>query len=72
VSFLAAGTIIHGGGKVQGLTTGAGIWLSGAVGVACGSGFYMIATMGTAMALIIIVLLRRFERHVLDTKEKRD
>jgi putative Mg2+ transporter-C (MgtC) family protein len=71
VSFLAAGTIIHGSGKVQGLTTGAGIWLAGAVGVACGAGFYAIALMGTVLALIIVVLLRRVERHVLDTKKSR-
>ena len=69
VSFLAAGTIIHGSGKVQGLTTGAGIWLAGAVGVASGSGFYAIALMGTVLAVVIVVLLRGVERHLLDTKE---
>ncbi|HYM99917.1 MAG TPA: MgtC/SapB family protein [Aestuariivirgaceae bacterium] len=36
VSFLAAGTIIRSGGHVEGLTTGAGMWLAGAVGLACG------------------------------------
>lgn len=39
VSFLAAGTIINARGRVHGLTTGAGIWLAGAIGVACGAGF---------------------------------
>ncbi|MBU1212219.1 MAG: MgtC/SapB family protein [Alphaproteobacteria bacterium] len=68
VSFLAAGTIIHGRGQIQGLTTGAGIWIAGAIGVACGSGYYVIAFFGVLLALIIIVLLRWVERHALDTK----
>ena len=38
VAFLAAGTIIQARGQVKGLTTGPSIWLSGAVGVACGAG----------------------------------
>jgi hypothetical protein len=33
VSFLAAGTIIHSGRDVRGLTTGAGMWLAGAGGI---------------------------------------
>ena len=38
VAFLAAGTIIQARGDVRGLTTGAGMWLAGAIGLACGSG----------------------------------
>src|SRR5690606_36360788 len=38
VAFLVAGSIISSGGRVQGLTTGAGMWLSGATGLACGTG----------------------------------
>ncbi|KUO56384.1 MAG: hypothetical protein APF80_13615 [Alphaproteobacteria bacterium BRH_c36] len=72
VSFLAAGTIIHGRGQVQGLTTGAGIWIAGAIGVACGSGYYVIAFFGVLLALIIIVVLRWFERDALDTKPNAD
>ncbi len=69
VSFLAAGTIIHGSGQVKGLTTGAGMWLAGALGVACGAGFYVIAIMGVVLALIIAILLRRVEMHLLNSKE---
>src|SRR5512143_1385199 len=38
VAFLAAGTIMVARGQVRGLTTGAGMWLAGAVGLACGLG----------------------------------
>src|SRR5690606_39451863 len=37
VAFLAAGAIIRSGGNIRGLTTGAGMWMAGAVGVASGS-----------------------------------
>lgn len=55
VAFLAAGTIIQSRGNVQGLTTGAAMWLTGAVGVAVGLGLYVIAVLASAVALIILV-----------------
>ena len=64
VAFLAAGTIIQSGGAVQGLTTGASMWLAGAVGLACGGGFYIIAVMGTALALVVLFLLGKLEARV--------
>ncbi|HMB10753.1 MgtC/SapB family protein, partial [Saliniramus sp.] len=45
VAFLAAGTIIRARGGVKGLTTGAGMWLAGAVGLACGLGAYAVAIL---------------------------
>jgi len=61
VAFLAAGTIIQSGGSVQGLTTGASMWLAGAVGVACGGGFYTIAALGTVLALIVLFIIGKLE-----------
>ncbi len=61
VAFLAAGTIIQSGGKVQGLTTGAGMWLAGALGMACGAGFYTIAAMGAVLTIMILAIIRYFE-----------
>ena len=57
VAFLAAGTIIQARGNVVGLTTGASIWVVGAVGLACGSGFYLIAILVVLLALPILYLL---------------
>lgn len=55
VAFIAAGAIIQSGrDRVKGLTTGAGLWLAGAIGVAAGIGQYAI--MGTAAVLALIVL----------------
>lgn len=61
VAFLAAGTIIQSRGSVRGLTTGASMWLAGAVGLACGGGFYAIALAGTILALIVLVVLGKLE-----------
>jgi len=57
VAFLAAGTIIQGRGRVQGLTTGAGMWLAGAIGLACGIGAYGIALTVTLLGVVILALL---------------
>lgn len=58
VAFLAAGSIIVSGGKVQGLTTGAGMWMAGAIGLACGVGKIGLAFMAALMVVIILWLLR--------------
>lgn len=62
VAFLAAGAIIQGRGKVKGLTTGAGMWLSGAVGVACGSERYALAAFSVSLAAIVLAVLGPLER----------
>jgi len=61
VAFLAAGSIIHGSGKIRGLTTGAGLWMAGALGMASGAGYYAIAFMGTILTLIILVIIHTLE-----------
>lgn len=54
VAFIAAGAIIKGQGDVTGLTTGAAIWLAGAIGVACGIGYYLVATMAAVLGVIVL------------------
>ena len=61
VAFLAAGVVIFTRGQVHGLTTGAGMWLAGAIGVACGLGLWQIALFSTVLALIVLVLLYAVE-----------
>lgn len=64
VAFLAAGAIIQSRGSVHGLTTGANMWLAGALGVACGAGYYFLATIGTGFAIIVLVVLAKLERRL--------
>lgn len=61
IAFLAAGTILFARGHVQGLTTGAGMWLAGAIGLASGLGLWQIAGFGTLLSLIVLGALRIFE-----------
>lgn len=61
VAFLAAGVVIFTKGQVHGLTTGAGMWLAGAIGVACGLGLWQIALFATVLALVVLGLLAVFE-----------
>lgn len=65
IGFLGAGSIIQSQGNIQGITTGASIWMAGAIGVACGIGNFALAGMVAVMALIIMVVLGRFEHDVI-------
>lgn len=58
VAFLAAGTIINRRGGVRGLTTGAGLWMAGAIGVASGLGEFLLAAFAAGVALIVLWALR--------------
>jgi putative Mg2+ transporter-C (MgtC) family protein len=62
VAFLAAGLIVFARGEVRGLTTGAGMWLAGAIGLCCGLGFWGIAVYAAILALVVLSLLRTVER----------
>jgi putative Mg2+ transporter-C (MgtC) family protein len=61
IGFLGAGAIIQARGNVQGLTTGVSVWISGAIGVACGGGFYVLAVIVAVMAFIILAALLAIE-----------
>lgn len=58
VAFLAAGTIIQGRDSVRGLTTGAGMWMAGALGVAAGAGHYLLAIFAALLSFVILRFLQ--------------
>lgn len=56
IGFLGAGTIIHFGANVTGLTTAASLWAVAAIGLAVGAGFYELAvTVSAVMYATLIV-----------------
>jgi len=61
IGFLGAGAIIQSQGNVRGITTAAGIWIVGAIGAACGVGYYPIAIAVTVMGFAILAPLRYIE-----------
>ncbi|SFR53198.1 putative Mg2+ transporter-C (MgtC) family protein [Marinobacter daqiaonensis] len=65
IGFLGAGSIIQARGSVQGITTGASIWIAGALGVASGIGNLPLAGLLAIFALVTIAVLGYFEKRVL-------
>lgn len=59
IGFLGAGAIIQSRGRVQGMTTASGIWMTAAIGVASGLGQYTLALAATFLAFIVLVVLRK-------------
>jgi putative Mg2+ transporter-C (MgtC) family protein len=72
IAFLGAGAIFRDRGNVQGITTGAGMWLAGAVGVATALGFYVIAIGVALLAVLVLALLRAFAHNVVRRKAGAD
>ncbi|MCE7030657.1 MgtC/SapB family protein [Jiella avicenniae] len=64
VAFLAAGAIIQAKGEVRGLTTGASLWLSGAIGLACGLGEFRIGILAVVVTLLVLRGVKIIERHI--------
>ncbi len=54
VGFLGAGTVMHRGNTVEGLTTAAALWVVSAVGTAVGLGMYTIASLGAVTILVVL------------------
>jgi putative Mg2+ transporter-C (MgtC) family protein len=61
IGFLGAGAIIKEGFTVRGLTTAASIWITAALGVLIGIGFWYAATVGTVLALGTLSVFRWVE-----------
>lgn len=71
IGFLGAGAIIQMKGSVRGLTTAAGIWMIAAIGMAVGVGMYTLAIVATALILVVLVLIERWEHHISAGMESR-
>ena len=70
IGFLGAGAIIQGGREVTGLTTGASIWVAGAIGIASGIGFIDFAVLLTVVVVAIVYVIGRIEKYVMNKFEK--
>jgi putative Mg2+ transporter-C (MgtC) family protein len=67
VGFLGAGAIIkhRSSETVHGLTTAAGVWMTAAIGVACGFGRETTAVISTVLAFVVLT----FVPHLLRKEE---
>jgi len=62
VGFLGAGSIIRQEGYVAGLTTAASVWMVAAIGVSVGVHAYVLAAIGTGLALVVLEVFRWAEK----------
>ena len=61
IGFLGAGVIYREGLSVRGLTTAASIWITSAIGILTGIGFYIPAVITTVLTLGVLAIFRRIE-----------
>lgn len=67
IGFLGVGTILlKGRFQITGLTTAAGLWVTAAIGIALGAGFYEGAIAAFLVTVVTVVLLHRIERRIND------
>lgn len=71
IGFLGAGTIMGSSEGVKGLTTAASIWVSSAIGLAVGCGFFSAAAITTVVTFITLAFLKQIEKK-LEVAEKSD
>jgi putative Mg2+ transporter-C (MgtC) family protein len=62
IGFIAAGLIFVRRGDVKNMTTAANIWMAAAAGIVAGAGQYRLLVIGSAIALLLLVGLRMFEK----------
>ena len=61
IGFLGAGVIFKEGANVRGLTTAATVWITSALGILIGIGFYLPAVAGVVATLLVLSGLRWVE-----------
>jgi putative Mg2+ transporter-C (MgtC) family protein len=72
VGFIGAGVVLRDEStkKVHGLTTATTVWIAAGLGIACGLADWIVVVTGLVLALIILIVLKRFERHVAGNMEQ--
>jgi len=66
IGFLGAGTILFLKHEVvKGLTTAAGLWTVGGIGLAIGGGLYFAAVAATVLVLIILILIKPYKKRLI-------
>ena len=69
VGFIGAGQIFQSHGNVQGLTSAAGIWVTAAIGLLVGLGYYAVPIASTVLVVLVIGVLGALEARVMDDED---
>jgi putative Mg2+ transporter-C (MgtC) family protein len=72
IGFIGAGSILKLSEErdIQGLTTAAGLWMTAAIGIACGVGAIGIALISAVLTVIVLALAGVIETRADKKKEK--
>lgn len=72
IGFIGAGSILKLSEErdIQGLTTAAGLWMTAAIGIACGLGTIGLALIATVLTLIVLGVLRALDARAAALAEK--
>src|SRR5450759_244806 len=65
VGFLGAGSILHYGINVKGLTTATSLWTMAIIGLTVGAGHYLFSILTTLLVLLILVVLNIIEKRYI-------
>ena len=70
LGFIGAGTIIVTRKlSIKGLTTAAGLWTTGIIGLAVGSGYYELALIGTVLVLLTETVIGKLGRLIHESPQ---
>ena len=74
ISFIGAGVILRDAQArtVEGLTTAATVWVTAAIGIACGLASWNVVAIGTVLALVLLVVVAWIEGLVARVKTDQD
>lgn len=61
IGFLGAGVIMKEGLSVRGLTTAASVWITAAIGILAGIGFYLPLVVAVVLTIGVLSVFRRIE-----------
>ena len=64
IGFLGVGIILKQQNRVSGLTTAAGLWVTSAMGLAVGSGMYVVGVSAAVIVLAWIDIVNRLTRRI--------
>lgn len=61
IGFIGGGTVLRHGVSVFGLTTAASLWMAAAIGMAAGTGDFVLATVATTISIVVLVAFRKVQ-----------
>jgi putative Mg2+ transporter-C (MgtC) family protein len=71
IGFIGAGVIFQKESRIEGITTAAGLWVTAAMGMAVGLGFYFISFITTLLIIVIFIGFGFFENKILKEELKK-